>query len=202
MTATSRGSEYVPCMTIVEPSGVEARDASAVVYEVPVGEAGGIGMELPSYALPLDVSFSQIAVEEVPNEGGSASGYFTHSDFKDWWHHNEKTGAGNWLDVDAQNRIGIDYPRLEGKLYRMMENGLLVDDPLYGWRYGELNWENPFGWNEQGTVKGTAEHRRFAVDETQNMVIFENGRTGVRKLRNVVTRDVDGTVFLNGVKVR
>ena len=65
-----------------------------------------------------------------------------------------------------------------------------------------MNWDNPFGWNEQGTAKGTPEHKRFAVDEKQKMVIFETGRTGIWKLRNVVTRDIDGAVYLNGVKVR
>ena len=202
LTARCNGVEYVPSMVVVEPTGVEARDVGAVVYKVPIGHAGGIGMEIPSYALPLDVSFSQIAIEEVQNDGGSAVGYFTHSDFRNWWHHDENTGAGNWLDVDVHNKIGIDYPRLESELYRMTDDGIFVDDPRYGWRYGELNWDNPFGWNEQGTAKGTPEHKRFAVDEKQKMVIFETGRTGVWKLRNVVTRDIDGTVYLNGVKVR
>ena len=202
LTVTCGGVEYVPSMTVVEPSGVEARDVSAVVYNVPVDHAGGIGMEMHFYVLPLDVSFSQIAIEEVPNDGGSTVGYFTHSDFREWWHHNEKTGAGNWLDVSVQNKIGVDYPRIEGELYRMMDNGLLVDDPSYGWRYGELNWEDPFGWNERGTANGEAEYKRFAVDEEQNMVILETGRTGVRKLKNAVTRDIDGTVYLNGKKVR
>ena len=202
LTARCNGVEYMPSMAVVEPTGVEARNVGAVVYKVPIGHAGGIGMEIPSYALPLDVSFSQIAIEEVPNDGGSAIGYFTHSDFRNWWHHDENTGAGNWLDVDVHNKIGIDYPRLESELYRMTDDGLFVDDPRYGWRYGELNWDNPFGWNEQGTAKGTPAHKRFAVDEKQKMVIFETGRTGVWKLRNVVTRDIDGTVYLNGVKVR
>ena len=202
LTARCNGVEYVPSMAVVEPTGVEARNVGAVVYKVPIGHAGGIGMEIPSYALPLDVSFSQIAIEEVPNDGGSAVGYFTHSDFRNWWHHDENTGAGNWLDVDVHNKIGIDYPRLESELYRMTDDGIFVDDPRYGWRYGELNWDNPFGWNEQGTAKGTPEHKRFAVDEKQKMVIFETGRTGVWKLRNVVTRDIDGAVYLNGVKVR
>ena len=202
LTARCNGVEYVPSMAVVEPTGVEARNVGAVVYKVPIGHAGGIGMEIPSYALPLDVSFSQIAIEEVPNDGGSAVGYFTHSDFRNWWHHDENTGAGNWLDVDVHNKIGIDYPRLESELYRMTDDGIFVDDPRYGWRYGELNWDNPFGWNEQGTAKGTPEHKRFAVDEKQKMVIFETGRTGIWKLRNVVTRDIDGAVYLNGVKVR
>ena len=202
LVARCEDAAYVPNISVQAPSGVEARDVEAVVYDVPVGHAGGIGMEMHFYALPLDVSFSQIAVEEVPNDGGGAVGYFAHSEFRDWWHHDERTGAGIWLDVDECNKIGVDYPRLEGELLRVMDNGLFVDDPKFGWLYGELNWDNPFGWNERGTVGHTPEYARFAVDEKQNMVIFETGRTGVQKMKNVVIRDVNGDVYLNGAKAR
>ena len=37
---------------------------------------------------------------------------------------------------------------------------------------------------------------------TQQMVLFEDGKCGVRKFRHMVTREIDDTVYLDGRQVR
>ena len=202
ISASARGVEYVPSIMVVEPSGVEAKDVIEEVFSVATNHAGGIGMVMQLYVLPSDVSFSGIAIEEVPNTTGTHTGYFANSEFQNWWYHTRDRGAGHWLQVDGTNRFGVDRPRLESELYRVTDDGIFIDDPNYGWYDGTLNWANPFGWNESSTTGTATEHKQFATSEQQEMVIFSTGRTGVRKLLNMVTRDIDGKVYLNGIRKR
>ena len=46
------------------------------------------------------------------------------------------------------------------------------------------------------------EFDRFPRQETQNMVIFPDGTSGVRKFLHAVTREIDGKVYLDGRRVR
>ena len=189
---------YTPNVSIVEPSGVECREVVAETYGVPVNHAGGVGMRFELYVLPLTVSFERIAVEEVPCSEGTHTGYFAYSRFSGVWSHTEANGAGNWIDIQTGNLFGIDRPAITGELSRITDDGLLVDDDSYGWKDGELVWPIPLGWNDKGTTRGMKEYKRFDTDVTHVTEIFENGRSGVRKLGNQVYRDIDGTVNLNG----
>ncbi len=159
-------------------------------------------MSMSLYVLPMDVSFSNIAIEEVPNMTGVHTGYFENPQLEQLWYHTRSRGAGRWWRVEEGNCFADDEPRIEGELYRVTDNGNFIDDLRYGWTYGELNWSCPFGWNEYNTNGETAEHGRFATGELQEMVIFSTGKTGVRKLRNTVMRDIDGKVYLNGERKR
>ena len=66
LTISGGNASYSPLVSVVEPTGIECRDVKAERYGVPVNHAGGIGMVMDLYVLPLDVSFTGIAVEEVP----------------------------------------------------------------------------------------------------------------------------------------
>lgn len=58
--------EYEPYISVVEPHGVLAKNVKNINYGKHPNEAGWVGMELELYITPLDVSFFNIAVEEVP----------------------------------------------------------------------------------------------------------------------------------------
>jgi hypothetical protein len=50
-----------------------------------------------------------------------------------------------------------------------------------------------------GTTGLADEAARFAENTTQEMIIFPDGLSGVRKFSNTVTRHIDGRIYLNGV---
>ena len=95
---------------------MESKAMGAVVYSnvVHIGEAGGIGMELYQYVTPMDVSFSEIAVQEVPCFTYEVEGYFTNSYFNGafahtggWW----GAGAGRWSNVNVGNKTNHKWRR-------------------------------------------------------------------------------------------
>ena len=155
-------------------------------------------MVMDLYVLPLDVSFTGIAAEEVPCLEGTHTGYFAHSRFSGVWSHTVENGAGNWVDVQEGNLFGEDRPAITGELPRITADGAFVSNVSCEWQDGELIWPIPYGWNEKGTKQGVAEYGRFGTDTQHWTIIFRNGRSGVRKLQNQVYRDIDGTVNLNG----
>jgi hypothetical protein len=192
------GSEYVPSISVVAPSGIEAREVGYEVGNVLSNSAGGLLLTMEIYVTPLDVSFGGIAIEEVPDVGGSHSGYFSHSEFASMWNHSRANGAGEWIKVDVDNFAGFDRAGITNGLLRITSDGILIDDENYGWIYGSLNWQNPFGWNELDTSGTSVEFARFAEGVQQEMIIFPNGMFGVRKHKNIAVRYIDGRVYLNG----
>lgn len=198
LTISGGSATYTPSISVVEPRGIECRNVKAERYGVPVNHAGGIGMIMDLHILPLDVSFTGIAVEEVPSLEGTHTGYFANPRFSGIWSHTVENGAGNWIDVQEENLFGEDRPAITGELSRVTADGVFVSDVSYGWQDGELVWPIPYGWNERGTRQGSDEYKRFGTDTRHWTIIFRNGRSGIRKLQNQVYRDIDGTVKLNG----
>ena len=198
LTISGGGATYTPNVSVVEPQGIECRNVKAERYCVPVNHAGGIGMLMDLHVLPLDVSFTGIAVEEVPCLEGTHTGYFANPRFSGVWSHTVENGAGNWIDIQEENLFGEDRPAITGELSRVTADGVFVSDVSYGWQDGELVWPIPYGWNEKGTRRGSSEYKRFGTDTRHWTIIFRNGRSGIRKLQNQVYRDIDGTVNLNG----
>ena len=168
---------------------------------VPTNSAGGIGLTMDLYVKPLDVSFEGIAVEEVPCDEGSHTGYFAFSCFSGDWYHSRDNGAGNWINVRSGNLWGEDKACISNALSRITEDGILVDDENYSWIDGELVWHVPFGWNESDTTEKVPEFARFAEDTRQIIVIFSSGLTGVEKFGNRVIRYIDGRIYLNNRRV-
>ena len=116
------------------------------------------------------------------------------------WCHSRENGAGNWINVEKDNFIGRDRAGITNELFRIHSSGILIDDEDYEWTDGRLEWDVPYGWNEKDTGGEIVECGRFAEDVKQVMVIFSDGRFGVRKHSNAVIRYADGRVYLNGVQ--
>ena len=201
------GAEYTPIISVVEPSTVVAKDAGFNDFGAAYGEAGKIALTLPLYIGPFDVSFSEIAVEEVPaedrqNDQSAHTGYFNRNDLCLWWTHSRGNGAGRWYDVDADNRMGggnvYDQAGLTNSLSRVNSAGMFVDDPDCLWTDGTLTLDNPFGWNIKGTRGTTHPYDTFAEDVRDVIELRFDGRCRVWKLNNEVIRYVDGHVYLNG----
>ncbi len=212
ITASCAGVEYTPTTAVIEPRLVTVRDPGWDDFDAPVDEAGSIVMMLPLYIGPMNVSFFYLAVEEVPHEihpnnGDIHTGYFARKDLALWWHHTRLNGAGVWRDVDRDtNRMGeedvFDQAGVTGTLSRVNSSGLFVDDPACGWSDGRIVMATPFGWNVKGTKGESLPYKMFAKDVYATLELQSNGTFRVEKLANEVIRHVDGSVFLNGVKMK
>ena len=196
------GVAYTPYFQVVAPEGVYVDSVTEWVVGLPNGEAGGIGMTFAVYLTPFDVSFAGIAVEEVPCYTGSHEGYFSHSHFESDWYHTRAAGAGKWQSVAPNNCYGVDTAAISNSLPRMTPGGVVTNDVQFGWQYGSIVWQVPMGWGESNSVDYDDPAGLFREDATQEMVIFADGKCGVRKFRHMVTREVDGTVYLDGRQVR
>ena len=175
LRASYSDCEYVPEVCVIEPSGVVARNATYCKYAVPTNSAGGIGMSFDLFVLPLNVSFSRVAVEEVPCELGVKSGYFQNSCFSNLWSHSVTNGAGVRNNVSVANFIGCDEVAIESELPRMTAAGELSSDPSCGWMDGCLYWDVPFGWAEMDRSTGDQVVKLFATDEQQEFMMRSDG---------------------------
>lgn len=197
----SGNAEYKPLITVVEPSGIYVESVDEHRYGVPKGEAGGIGMFVGVSLQPFDVSFSKIAVEEIPCTSGSRTGYFEHPAFASLQSHTVENGAGRWLQPNANNYYGADEVCITSNIPRITPSGVLTNDTQFGWTHGEIFWDVPSGWGEAanaatrsppvGTIPGNVTHR---------VVLFEDGLCGLRKFQHQVTRSTNDVVFLDGVQ--
>ena len=210
LAATCGDAEFTPAVSVVPPQTVSARDPGWDDFDAPIGEAGSVVMLLPLYIGPMDVSFANISVEEVPYEGhpngnDAQSGYFARRDLALWWHHTRDNGAGVRRNVDAKtHRMGgdnaYDQAGVTETLPRVNASGLFVDDPNCGWAYGRIVMGTPFGWNRKNTQGEARPCEMFAEGTQAILELQENGTFRVEKLGNTIIRHVGGEVFLNGVR--
>ncbi len=197
---------YVPRLSCIAPIGIEAREVKLCTYGLPAGKAGGIGLRLAFYVAPFTVSFSEIAIEEVPCEEGSVNGYFRYVIEPDGWSHTRLAGAGVWLDVDTDNRASstnrvLDEAAIDEELPPITPDGVVTNDYSYGWMGGTMIWQIPFGWHAHGTSGETAQFGNIP-GTTQEFYIDRWGNTTIRKFNNQATRQIDNRRFFNGVEVR
>ena len=107
------------------------------------------------------------------------------------------------MQVGDNNYLGKDNAAMTNSLPRMTPDGVLTNDVQFGWRYGSIVWQVPIGWGEEEEDPNFGELLDcLTTGETQEMVIFSDGKFGVRKFRHMVTREVDGTVNLDGRQVQ
>ena len=193
--------DFTPRLSVLAPRGIEARNERTTGYGRMEGLAGYIGMAFELYVLPLTVSFQNIAVEEVPNELGGPSGYFTNAYFSAYWHHNRDCGAGRWRKINDNNYFMTDIPAVSISLPRMRADGTLVhsNDTTVGWQDGQLIWEDPFGWNVTNVSETASEYGTFATGTRQETVVTSDGTVTLRKFGNEAVRGTNGIPFLNGV---
>ena len=191
--------EYYPSMRVHAPSNIEIRNVRPAIKGLPPGHAGGIGMVMDVYILPMSVSFSEIAVEEVPCDIGVSTGYFSFPAMSGAASHTTANGAGTWINVQESNKMGEDRPGIHGELLPMTPDGTLTNDVSVGWLEGTLYWPTPFGWNVKDTTGNQAEHGQFATWVAHETRICSDGSCGVRKFQCYdVSRDIGTNVWFNG----
>ena len=197
---------YVPRLSCIEPTGIVTGAVDLCTYGLPPGKAGGIGLLQEMYVTPLTVSFSGIAVEEVPCDQGSVEGYFRYATPTNRWSHTRAAGAGKWRDVDVYNRVGgtdnvRDEAALAEELLPMTSDGTLTNDYSCGWLDGLMVWQVPFGWNEKGTTGASDPFNTFGTI-LQEFYIDRWGQTTVQKFGNRATRLLNGRRFLNSREIK
>ena len=196
------GAEFTPIISVVTPNQVVAEAFDYDDFDAPIGEAGSIVMKLNLLIGPFDVDFREIAVEEVPDSGGTGLGYFGRRDLAAWTSHTIANGAGRWHNVTEGNKMGepdvYDQAGVTETLSRMNSSGLFVDDTNCGWQHGTINIPNPFGWNVKDTTSGQPVGR-FAENTCDFIELEDYGKCSVQKLQNEVYRLTNGCVYLNGV---
>ena len=179
LRASCNGVDYRPAVTFREPSGVLALNPRPVkgAYAIPRGIVGS-AMWLDLYVEPMDVSFTEIAVVEVPSNVSSFSGYFEHSYPADRRSHNVAAKAGEWHDV--QTRCARTPEAGIGNFFMRdtVSTGMLlaVDE------YGEMSWAIPMGWHRKGTQGNAEPFRQFARGlYWHDFKVWTNGDAWVRK---------------------
>ena len=196
------GAEFAPIISVVTPNQVVAEAFDYDDFDAPLGEAGSIAMKLHLFIGPFDVDFTEIAVEEVPDSGGTGLGYFGRRDLAAWISHIIANGAGRWFNITGGNKMGnefvYDQAGVTETLSRMNSSGLFVDDPNCGWQHGTIDMPNPFGWNIKDTTSGQPVGR-FAENTRDFIELEDYGKCSVQKLQNEVYRLTNGCVYLNGV---
>ena len=151
------------------------------------------------------MSFSEIAVEEVPCDQGTHEGYFTYGVVTSRWTHTRAAGAGRWFKVDVHNRVGgdndvHDEACLGEELFPMTAEGILTNDYSVGWMDGAMVWQVPFGWHVRGAEGETEPFKTFGTI-THEFYIDRWGRSGVRKFGNQATRLLNDRRFLNVTEI-
>ncbi len=192
------GIDYIPRTNILEPQAVLSRDVGYRVQNVASGQAGGILLTMTLHVLPLDVSFSYIRVEEVPDAGGSHSGYFADTYFMSEWYHGVAQGAGVWNSVFGANEFMSDEAGFARSLPQTDERGEVSSGGACGWTNGTLTWDVPCGWADSDVTPEDDPVGVFSLSSRQIMRIDVDGGCEVQKHGNTVRRELDGTVYLNG----
>ena len=197
LTAICQGTRYPFALDIVEPQAIVVKSTNAFDYGVPPNVAGGAGMELELVVFPTNVSFMGIAVQEVPSDYRDPQGYFANSYFDVVWSHTTNRGAGVWHRIQAENLFMYDYAEMGDQLPRMTPAGDVTDGSAYGWIVGTMNWMIPVGWNEATSGETDLPVRQICV-YWQRFRMASDGTLEVEKLGNVVQRNTNSVVRLNG----
>ena len=197
LTAVCQGVRYQLALDVVEPQSVVVRSAEAFDYGVPTNVAGGAGMDLELVILPTNVSFTGIAVQEVPSDYKDPQGYFANAYFDFAWSHTTNMRAGVWHDIHAHNYFMNDYAEMGDRLPGMTASGEITDEDAYGWIAGTMNWFIPVGWNENGSDATETPVKLFCV-YWQRFRMASDGTLEVEKFDNVVQRKTNTVVRLNG----
>ena len=78
---------YKPDIVSISPQYVKLHDVSYSTPGAMTNQAGCISLNSRMFIYPMDVSFSQIAVQEAPCERGSHTGYFNNNQLSAIWCH-------------------------------------------------------------------------------------------------------------------
>jgi hypothetical protein len=172
-------------------------------FGIATNHAGGAGMNLEVYVQPDTVSFSGIAMEEIPSTTGIHEGYFSNTYFESEWYHTEARGAGNWVNIKDGNLWDTDHAWFAPELPRELPNGVMTFDLSYGtWTNGTMVWNISWGWNEKNTPKGDPPVKSITTPYNQTFTFTEDGTLTVSKFQHSVSRGTNGVIRLNGNTVQ
>ena len=189
LTIRTSSNDYTPRISIIEPAGIMAASPQAIDFGFPEGIAGGVGLRMRLYIKPFNVSFTGIAIEEVPSTIGSHSGYFDDSLWQNDWYHTTEHGAGDWTNVKPGNYFITDDASF----------GKICNPP---WSDGNISWRIPIGWNESNTANGTPPVKTCNVEYSQLFGISDTGTLGIMKFHHAVSRGTNSVITLNGEVVQ
>ena len=165
-------------LNVMEPTGIECTNAAFL----PAAGGLGIGMRLDLIVTPLTVSFEGLAMQEVPSNVGTHTGYFDDMAFADRWSHTTLWGAGVWCNISQGNIFCRDTSRM-----------LEWPQP---WASGQLVWAIPIGWNRKGTVSGSC--IKLIPASYQSVWTMTNGNLIKRKHGHYIELTSDGRTYFDG----
>ena len=173
-------------------------------FGIATNHAGGAGMNLEIFVQPETVSFSGIAMEEIPSTTGIHEDYFSNIYFEREWYHTEARGAGQWKAIGFDNSWDTDHAWLAGELPRVLPNGEVTVDMTYGtWTNGTMVWNISWGWSDHGAEDGvTAPVKSISTPYNQTFTFTEDGLLTVSKFQHSVSRGTNGVIRLNGNAVQ
>jgi hypothetical protein len=140
------------------------------------------------YIEPSKVSFDGIFMLEIPCDiEGPHSGYFNNGnlDKVGFLSHSVSAGAGKWIQVHG-DEWAVDYA------------GRRTAYPK-PWEEGCKEWDIPIGW---GDVLGNIKGQIYPVPTKQRFTIATDGSATVEKYGNIIERQINNNVYLNGVLVK
>ena len=184
LKATCSGVEHAFNISVLNPSGITCQQHSWGGMDLPKGTAGGAGMYLSLYVEPMTVNFEGIAIQEVPSNSGTHTGYFAQTNQMASWYHDRDNGAGFWHDVTTGNFWTRDNAKVN------------VKSPP--WSFGTKSWKIPIGWNERGTDYLAPHIHELSVSYQQNFIITVEGTVTVMKHEHWASRSTNDCWILDG----
>ena len=201
-SAKCKDAIYYPAISVIEPTGISGENPRAgdSTY-VGIGDAGGAILLQDIYVLPKTVSFSALAIQEtICTNEIPPTGYFANPQLPVSRSHTSVEGAGNgWHNVISFNKVDVEFDAagFDCAWPRIDENGnIATNDYNCGWLDGTITWRIPLQWRRSSKTK-TYSANDFPKEYTQEFMIDSNGKTGVRKFLNAVTRTTNDTVYVN-----
>ncbi len=181
LTVTLDGCSYAPTTRLVEPSAVVCPNAVALDFGLPAGHAGGVGLRLDLYVSPDNVSFSGLALQEIP-ANGAHDGYFNSLVFTNIWNHTKGRKAGQWKAISPDNFCMTDDACLGDEMPRLCSDGTIDGSDARTWSDGRIVWPIPMGWQSRDACDtDLPELKRMGRSYAQVFKIDSDGTTSVEK---------------------
>ena len=198
LRASCDGAEYSPELALIEPTDIECRHVEWDGFRGAIGVAGGFGMNLDLYVLPMTVSFQGIdMVEEPCNVVIPPTGYYASTNFNGELSHTLDAQAGWWNHVKQGNRWTLD--------------NAFANVRYPPWSDGVLHWKIPVAWYQRFADEQyswprnslEALRRRMAASESylQTFTMTEGGTITISKFGHGISRTTNDVIRLDGVIV-
>ena len=198
LRASFEDVEYVPAIRLIEPQNVECRSAEWDGMHAPQGVAGGFGMLLDIYVLPMSVSFQGIdMIEEPCYEVIPPSGYYASTNFNGVLSHTLDAQAGWWNHVKPGNRWTIDNAAAN------------IRNPP--WSEGVMSWKIPVAWykrfndEQYSWPRNSFESVRCRIPASESyrqvFTMSETGTMTITKFGHTISRTTNDVIHLDGVLI-